>query len=158
MTLRISMNIGRVVFYTVACLVVVLLVLFAEDLLDSSVEYWRGCAGGQAEVISAEDAIQKVKNEYLVGKFLLRYPDILKSEEYLHSIRMASSNMESRKSGWKVERSRVGFGREILDVSFLYKFQVSAVRGRNEEKILEVDVECSMTRCNPRPRCRYIED
>ncbi|HXY57053.1 MAG TPA: hypothetical protein VEH76_00570 [Methylocystis sp.] len=153
---RIFIMTARIVYYIFIAFALVFSAAFVKDSLDSGIEYWRGCASRREEVVGDEDAVRRVKSEYLVQKFLSEYPNILSSVEYLDGVGMFSGDAKGHRGGWGVERRSVGMGREIYDVSFLYQFRETAEKSGGRGGIKEVDVECSMTRCDPSPRCRYI--
>ena len=76
-------NVARVVFYALISFILMLSAAFGISQLSGALESWQGCAARQEEVSSDEDAIRMVKSDYLVQKFLEKYPTILRSEEDL---------------------------------------------------------------------------
>ena len=141
-------NLGRLVFSAFMSFALLFLATFGINQLTGAVESWRGCAAGQEEVSSDNDAIREAKNDYLIQKFLEKYPTILHSEEYSDGLRIFSSDRQDRRNGWQVGRRREGIGRQILDVIFHY----DAPNGAKTNGADSVDIECSMTRCGPMPR------
>jgi hypothetical protein len=141
------------VFYIFICLVFVaffaMLFCITNGLLYSGLEAWRGCAPGQHEILSDEEAVRIVKGQYLTQNLLEKHPMVLNSEEYVHGLGMFSGYRKGHRGGWSVQRRRVDLGsREILDVDFSYRFPDTGTE--------EVYVECSMGRCSPNPECRYM--
>ncbi|WP_134187971.1 hypothetical protein [Methylosinus sp. sav-2] len=135
----------RVMFCILAVSIFVFCVAFAKDLLDTAVEYRWGCASGKEEVASDESAIRQVKDNYIIQAFMKKHQGALNSEEYARGLNISYDRSKDHRGGWIIQRRWVGFGREILDVGFLYGSPAS-----------EIEIECTMMRCGPRPRCRSI--
>ncbi|TRL33922.1 hypothetical protein FM996_10325 [Methylosinus sporium] len=141
-----SMRVLFCIFFGIfAVLIFAFCVGFAKDLLDTAVEHLWGCASGKEEVASDESAIRHVKDDYLIQAFMKKHQGALNSEEYARGLNISYDRSKDHRGGWFIERRWVGFGREILDVGFLYGSSAS-----------EIEIGCTMTRCGPSPRCRSI--